>query len=127
MLAVHDYIAYFYDNIGSETTNSIRFIKEIVEYRRVHLTRLDLFLLLQYALSLEASNPRDKTYALLALAAENERDGLDPDYSLSLAEVYTFTAAFLLEDSRDAVAFTGMDRKINVPSWVPDWTATTVP
>jgi Heterokaryon incompatibility protein (HET) len=73
-----------------------------------------------------ATDPRDKIFALLGLATDAEDAVLNPDYNASVEEVYTNTALYLLQ--RDASILIlhssgiGRPRKYkDLPSWVPRW------
>jgi hypothetical protein len=73
-----------------------------------------------------ATDPCDKIFALLGLAADTGEAILDPDYTALAEEVYTNTARYLL--CRDACililhkAGIGYPREYSdLPSWVPEW------
>ncbi|EJT73079.1 hypothetical protein GGTG_09929 [Gaeumannomyces tritici R3-111a-1] len=82
------------------------------------------FLLRQFRNSL-ATQPVDKVYAMLGLAADGG-DFVVPDYSKPVAEVYRELARSLLEQSQSLEVLSlvgdpmwkGVD---GLPSWVPDW------
>ncbi|KAK4031975.1 heterokaryon incompatibility protein-domain-containing protein [Parachaetomium inaequale] len=76
----------------------------------------------------QASDPRDKVYALLGIkdVSQNRQAsvlGIEPDYGLSASEVYCHTARQLLLQSGNlnilgaCTATTSQE----LPSWVPDW------
>ncbi|KAH7224386.1 uncharacterized protein BKA55DRAFT_545969 [Fusarium redolens] len=70
-----------------------------------------------------ASDPRDKIFALLGLW----KSPLEPDYKLSPQAVYTGLASSLVTDENHEVAGRLLDMAthgrsmIGLPSWVPDW------
>lgn len=75
---------------------------------------------------LESTNPRDKVFALLGLADDQEELetlGVFPDYKTSTAEVYTATMAALLQQKH--ISMLSICRvsgvQTDLPSWVPDW------
>jgi hypothetical protein len=75
---------------------------------------------------LESSDPRDKIFALLGLAADREeldRLGLFPDYTKSCKEIYTITMAALLQQGHISLLSHCQTPKFqpDLPSWVPDW------
>ncbi|KAI2607924.1 HET-domain-containing protein [Hypoxylon sp. NC1633] len=72
--------------------------------------------------STTASDPRDKIFSVLGLFRGLEDDGLVPDYSLSIAQVYTGIAAYLLT-KHNMKHIIGLSRNpsAGLPSWVPDW------
>lgn len=69
---------------------------------------------------------RDKVYSQLHLGQAN----IFPDYTRSVAEVYTVTAEYILKQSGSMLLLTcveGEDFQTpahNLPSWVPDWSET---
>ena len=72
----------------------------------------------------EATDPRDKVYALYSLIARDQR--IVPDYSLSAEDVYVEIAqAFQNTKPASMLEFAGIgyERKFkDLPSWAPDWT-----
>ncbi|KAH7360156.1 heterokaryon incompatibility protein-domain-containing protein, partial [Rhexocercosporidium sp. MPI-PUGE-AT-0058] len=81
--------------------------------------------MLSRARSLEATEPRDKIFAVLGISAGIDKDAEASliDYSLPVAKVYRNFAEYMIESSQSydilsAVAVTTSD---GMPSWVPDW------
>lgn len=75
---------------------------------------------------LDSSDPRDKIFALLGLAADREeleRLGVLPDYSKSCKEIYTAVMVVLLQQGHmSLLSFCQMPKlQPGLPSWVPDW------
>ncbi|KAK7177268.1 heterokaryon incompatibility protein [Paraphaeosphaeria sporulosa] len=74
---------------------------------------------------LDATDPRDKIFALLGLARDQkelEHAGLFPDYEKSFEEVYTMTMAVLLKQGHiSLLSMCQTNRSPFLPSWVPDW------
>ncbi|KAH8701245.1 hypothetical protein GQ44DRAFT_717897 [Phaeosphaeriaceae sp. PMI808] len=74
---------------------------------------------------LDATNPRDKIFALLGLAADRkelELAGIFPDYTKSYEQIYTTTAAVLLQQGHvSLLSMCQIHRSRRLPSWVPDW------
>lgn len=79
----------------------------------------------------ESTDPRDKIYGIHGIAAELEardKHNYRPDYTLTVAEVYTTSTAFVIK-SRDDLACLSLvcdsSRKgiENLPSWCPDYSA----
>ncbi|KAI0835848.1 HET-domain-containing protein [Hypoxylon sp. FL0890] len=72
--------------------------------------------------STAASDSRDKVFAILGLFRGLEDEGLNADYSLSTAQVYTGVASYLVlkHNMRHII---GINEKpsADLPSWVPDW------
>jgi hypothetical protein len=77
-------------------------------------------------LGLKASDPRDKIYGLLGLAADRDQlkeFGVQPDYSKSCQEVYISVTSSILRQGHVSVLSLNSFPKtqIGLPSWVPDW------
>ena len=74
---------------------------------------------------LDATDPRDRVYALLGIATDEAAKDIVPDYTLSCEDTYIMTARALLNHGYENVF--SLCRKRNVckdlPSWVPDWSA----
>lgn len=96
-------------------------------YGGVQLKDLTFLKLLQRFRNRQASDPRDKVYALLSLAKVNAGGpNIVPDYTLSDREVYTKATFEIMQASKSlAVLSTDTGRKFryDLPSWVPDWSA----
>jgi hypothetical protein len=72
----------------------------------------------------QASDPRDKLFALLSLVPPHDQDLVRPYYSADLQYLYTdFTIAYIRRHgSLEPLSFI-LDNEPNadLPSWVPDW------
>ncbi|RYP13310.1 hypothetical protein DL765_006933 [Monosporascus sp. GIB2] len=122
---------------GNLLTNALSIAMQIQDPQRTEDLRqrlaqpsaASLTSLLQSSVHAQASNPRDKVYALLNLAYD--RPSLNPpipDYNLATEEVYLQTARFVLStpDQFTMLSFAGIGspRQFSrLPSWVPDWTS----
>lgn len=73
----------------------------------------------------QASDPRDKVYALLGLI-DVEVLGIEPNYWLSASEVYCHAARQLLVQSGDlnVLGACTPTESPELPSWVPTWSTT---
>lgn len=73
----------------------------------------------------KASDDRDKVFALLSLT--DRQTSVKPDYSLSVRQVFQTTILDIIQQTASLAALAGdlgrKDRQ-DLPSWVPDWTAT---
>jgi hypothetical protein len=70
-----------------------------------------------------ATDPRDKVFAILGLAKDDM--GLQPDYDLTCAEVFTeVTIAMLRSGQIEVLSFCRPHlNNLRLPSWVVDWTS----
>ena len=75
----------------------------------------------------EATDPRDQIYGLLGLIPDHRDDDLlQPDYTLSLAQVYTRAAVRIMRESGNLRLLPYADRHCKVedlPSWCHDFNA----
>lgn len=75
----------------------------------------------------DATDPRDKVYALFGIVGEDFLtlgQDLYPDYSLSVRDTYIATAKMCLLAHLDLMALSaagGHREESDLPSWVPDW------
>ena len=74
-----------------------------------------------------AADPRDKVFGILGVLPEEIRRDFQPDYSLSVKEVYTNVVDNLLSTTErldvicEAIYFPLHTSSANLPTWVPDW------
>ncbi|KAK0102685.1 hypothetical protein ONS95_006287 [Cadophora gregata] len=75
----------------------------------------------------ESTDPRDKIFAFTGLVTDEPNQAFAPDYSKSVEKVYRDTAVYLLQSKEPfsviSSAGIGSKRKLELPSWVPDWTS----
>ncbi|KAB8267889.1 heterokaryon incompatibility protein-domain-containing protein [Aspergillus minisclerotigenes] len=72
----------------------------------------------------EATDPRDKVYALLGLA--KDKPTVEPNYAASERDVFVGTALDIISRSKSLDVLTGdftMKNNHALPSWVPDWSS----
>ena len=73
----------------------------------------------------EATDPRDKVYALLGLASDIPSDAeFGPDYASSVAQVYQDLVRFVVTKDRNLDILRACQTprpEHKLPSWVPDW------
>lgn len=82
--------------------------------------------LLRETRSAQATDPRDKVYALLGLAQGEKSIMPQPDYSISVRDTYLKVAKywFHVKSGNDLTFLNyvqGRNEANNLPSWVPDW------
>jgi len=88
--------------------------------------------LLEFTSRLDSSDPRDRLYAIRALVAPQDRKFITPDYSKGVEEAFrNFTLRFF-QESGDGFLLTrcslrDASSKLQMPSWVPDFSATDLP
>ena len=93
-------------------------------------TLLPLSLLLAKCADFEATDPRDKVYAMLGLASDDSPRFIRPDYeNKTTREVYMDAARYALQTKAPLalLPFAGIGDRTSasvpdIPSWVPDWT-----
>jgi hypothetical protein len=70
-----------------------------------------------------ATDPRDKVFALLNVASDAKDSVLKPDYEKSHAEVHATTAKWLLKPQKSLAFLTlvGKKDKPDLISWTPDF------
>ena len=71
------------------------------------------------------ADPRDSIYGLLGLAPNDFASNVDPDYKLSIADVFQHMAVLCILYTNSLVLFSATefrqkDQRL-VPTWVPDW------
>lgn len=77
--------------------------------------------LLKRTMTFLATDPRDKVFALLGLAHEDDRLAIVPDYSKSIKEVFAELAVYLISRNINMIYFNTDSPDHDLPSWVPDW------
>ena len=95
------------------------------EQRRLGKQSSLLYLLSAFR-SCEASDPRDKIFALVGIADQQTIAPCTPDYSKDVSEIYRDLASHLIitERNADILAFCVAPHQgqyVPLPSWVPDW------
>ncbi|KAF6834102.1 hypothetical protein CMUS01_06284 [Colletotrichum musicola] len=92
-----------------------------------HREMKELYGMLLATSKCKASDPRDKVFALLSLFVGANDAGVAADYSLSYAQVFAGTTAFILahnlKDWHKIFAMVDSSRSSNLPSWAVDWSS----
>jgi len=126
----------------------IRHLQRVISLDRVRCTRRllgfdpDLLSLLDNSRTCEASDPRDKVFALSGLATGAQREAGNPDYSISIDKAYIRFAYAIVKLDQDLDILghcqvgvrnlrswssfkfipSSMIPKKTLPNWTPDWT-----
>jgi hypothetical protein len=93
-------------------------IKEAVKRHSIRLETLAII-----TAERQATDPRDKIYALLSLCAD--RYGINPEYSFTVSKCYSTSFKAMLQNGRD-ISILGLslgdsaNRDSTLPTWVPD-------
>lgn len=72
----------------------------------------------------QATDPRDRVYALLGLVETEDSEAIQPDYTISTADLYMKVAWYFINkyETLDILAQVGFGAGLKgLPSWVPDW------
>ena len=87
--------------------------------------RPSLRTLLRQTHALKASDPRDKIYSLLGLTDDGKLLDIKVDYSRRVEDLYTEVAASILAADQSPMLLYDVlgERSLQLPSWVPDWSA----
>lgn len=82
-----------------------------------------LIYLMRHFRYFQATDPRDKIFALLGIATDNETLGLHPDYRKTSDEVYIDLArTFIQHGHIEILSLCEFPKKVpGLPSWVHDW------
>lgn len=108
--------------------------REVLEY----VTDLDYMSLLNknrfswmlfYGRQYQCSDDRDRVFAVLSLVPEQERLGIHPDYTKTVAEVFQEVVLRHIEHDNDIAILEhcSFSKKIaQTPTWVPNWSTITV-
>ncbi|XMA16429.1 hypothetical protein WAI453_009220 [Rhynchosporium graminicola] len=82
-----------------------------------------LIYLLRSLRRFQATDPRDKAFALYGIAGDTRAHGFYPDYSKSCKDVFTNLARVLIRNGYiELLSMCEFPKMIgDLPSWVPDW------
>ncbi|KAB8223957.1 hypothetical protein BDV33DRAFT_200003 [Aspergillus novoparasiticus] len=107
----------------AEFSRRIRSI-ESIRARWQSPEQITLLQLLRQFSGREATDPRDKVYALLGLAKDHPT--VEPNYAASELDVFVDTVLDIISRSKSLGVLMGdftMKSNHALPSWVPDWTS----
>jgi len=122
-------------DILTRFSNSVLQIRDTRRHHQAIEKKVTLLSLLWRFRPLEASDKRDKVFALLGLTTDWQgMEPLRPDYSVDVGNVFVQTAtrniqrsASLSVLSGDLDATLGRKRLTDIPSWVMDWALPCLP
>lgn len=87
--------------------------------------------LLEISRQQQCQDPKDKIYGILGIVPKRFAKLICPDYSDAVSVTDTYRDMFLAHmknfGRRESFACEQSDRKIQGPSWIPDWTSLDVP
>ncbi|KAK6823228.1 hypothetical protein RU639_006158 [Aspergillus parasiticus] len=114
---------------GNDTKVLVEFSRRIRSIESIRARwqspeRITLLQLLRQFSGREATDPRDKVYALLGLAKDEPT--VEPNYAASELDVFVDTALDIISRSKSLGVLTGdftMKNNYALPSWVPDWSS----
>ncbi|KAK0738280.1 heterokaryon incompatibility protein-domain-containing protein [Schizothecium vesticola] len=112
-------------------------LPEIWSYMRhncSHTKRGSILELIIRRMDIQATDPRDQIFALLALAREcqaqpNLHEGFKPNYHITIAEAYLRFTRAVIETAGNTIVFSAIDtfnlsptrEERGLPSWVPEY------
>ena len=89
--------------------------------------QFDLMFQISHTRSYQATDPRDKVFALLSIVDDEDRAAIEVDYSIDATTLYVDVAWYIIQSTEtlDILEHAGFGKKLqNLPSWVPDWSLT---
>ena len=122
------YTGYYAMTLGTRIQDALHVLGNMRQYRqrRKLMVMSDLEALLYDYRGCQASNPRDKLFALVGIAHGQIAAAYNPDYSRDVLEVYRNLAIHLIIAERNPDFLTHCDYIVGsqaplLQSWVPDW------
>lgn len=127
------YIFTYLENIGirkySDSHSAARVFIATYSWDRFEEGRgsnqpLRLSTLLRSMYRHQATDPRDKVFAVLAMITSEREAEYRPDYTKTVEETYTKVAALMMSDENHLSPLSDTktsEKSQNLPSWVADW------
>jgi hypothetical protein len=113
------------NDLSTQSALKTRGMSEVQAWRDDFLIKdLTLFHWALYHFPRQSTDPRDKLYGLLGLAKNLGSPGIEVDYSLSTAEIYTqFARHEMLFSKQLHILCQARPHltTLDMPSWAPDW------
>lgn len=121
--------ANFYESVALTTRRHYR--RRDQDHNRIHLADI----LFQHGIApgrphYSATDPRDILFGLLGVIPDDNRAGLEVDYSLDMDQVFSLLTKALIRNGDEGIGRFHLDSCIprdrterggSLPSWVPDW------
>ena len=112
---------YIHNDYGFHRVDVISSIQAISNYSLIDLLNSNRFC--------DATDPRDKVFAMIGIARDGKTCGIMPDYTMKTTEVYQAVALYLLKSDHPTttLSFAGdtsvhrTPTQAELPTWVPDW------
>jgi len=115
-------------------------VRNIARWRGINRHSMDSYSRLKYSLPKgkllellidfrfrEATDPRDKVYAVLGLVKRWEsNEPIMPDYSVTVGQAYIQATMSLIKEEKSLIVLEGRPSTTNIhqlPSWVQDWSS----
>jgi hypothetical protein len=128
VLLAHDsYFPFVVRHSDTDHASSLLWLGElrVAACKTAAQKNIYLVQLLRACRAQQCTDPRDKIFAILPLASDSELLQIKADYSLTAPELYTSVTARIIEQSQslEILKAAGSEKPSNLPSWVPDWAA----
>jgi hypothetical protein len=95
---------------------------ESTRIKRQAAHNLDIFELLNLYFDREATDPKDKVYALLGLVTCHGESRVEPNYKQPTAKLYEDLTVHIINSTKNLRVLVGDSvHHIDIPSWVSDW------
>ena len=119
---LHEDIPPLIEGKGFESLLFLDRIRHIHDEDDVETSLMSLLIM---AGTRQATDPRDKVYALLGIAKDVNHSLLVPDYSKSISQVYKqLVEYFVIQDQiLSVLRLSQRIQQHQLPSWAPDWSS----
>ncbi|KAM0277826.1 hypothetical protein ACHAQH_005530 [Verticillium albo-atrum] len=113
-------------DLNEESSPELRFARRYEMVLQLCQPEKDYSLpdLLDQGRKFSCSDPRDRVYSVMNLAADVDNMGLVPNYELTTSQVYQDTVLRYIKQSKNTNILASCEilpGRSTMPSWVPDW------
>jgi len=116
------------DDLNEDSLFNCFLVMESMEYIRLLLNKVSFPYIISQFLARQATDMRDKVYGMLGLATGQYENLIEAEYSYSVEEVFEASTMKMIQRTGTLEVLshipTFLQRTLNLPSFVPDWTAT---